>query len=157
MNFGFVLIGLFAGICGGFFGIGGAVVMVPALVLLFDFTQHQAQGTTLAAMIPPIGLLAAWNYYNLGHVKILPAVFIALGFFFGGYLGSLLVGRIPPLVLKKLFGVFLFLISFKLIFLRITKVSFIPDCFKSSLKSSFTNTKNWSSTLNTIVNIFHHI
>lgn len=118
MNFGFVLIGLCAGICGGIFGIGGAVVMVPALVLLFNFTQHQAQGTTLAAMIPPIGLLAAWNYYTQGHVKVLPAVLIALGFFFGGYIGSIFVVRVPPLMLKRLFGIFLFLISFKLIFLK---------------------------------------
>lgn len=118
MNAGFVLIGFAAGICGGFFGIGGAVIMVPSLVLLFDFTQHQAQGTTLAAMIPPIGLLAAWNYYSQGHVKILPAVLIALGFFFGGYLGSLFVGRVPDLMLKKIFGVFLLLISLKLMFFK---------------------------------------
>ena len=118
MNFGFVLVGLFAGICGGFFGIGGAVVMIPCLVFLFDFSQHQAQGTTLAAMIPPIGLLAAWNYYAQGHVKILPAVLIALGFFFGGYIGSLFVGRVPAFMLKKLFGVFLLLCSLKLIFFK---------------------------------------
>ena len=118
MNAGFIFIGLAAGICGGFFGIGGAVIMVPSLVFLFGFSQHQAQGTTLAAMIPPIGLLAAWNYYNQGCVKILPAVLIALGFFFGGYLGSLLVMRVSPLMLKKLFGVFLLLISLKLIFFK---------------------------------------
>ena len=118
MNAGFVFIGLVAGICGGFFGIGGAVIMIPSLVFLFEFTQHQAQGTTLAAMIPPIGLLAAWNYYSQGHVKILPAVLIALGFFFGGYLGSLLVGKVPALMLKRLFGVFLLLCSLKLIFFK---------------------------------------
>ncbi len=118
MNAGFVLIGLASGICGGFFGIGGAVIMIPCLVFLAGFTQHQAQGTTLAAMIPPIGLLAAWNYYNQGHVKILPAALIAVGFFFGGYLGSLLVGRISPLMLKRMFGIFLLLISLKLIFFK---------------------------------------
>ncbi|MFH1094562.1 MAG: sulfite exporter TauE/SafE family protein [Candidatus Omnitrophota bacterium] len=118
MNAGFLLIGLVSGICGGFFGIGGAVITIPSLIFLFKFSQHQAQGTTLAAMIPPIGLLAAWNYYNQGHVKILPAVLIALGFFCGGYIGSLLVMCVSPLMLKKLFGVFLFLISLKLIFFK---------------------------------------
>ena len=115
MNAGFVLVGLFAGIFGGFFGIGGAVVMVPSLVFLFGFSQHQAQGTTLAAMIPPIGLLAAWHYYSIGHVKIIPALFIAIGFFFGGYLGAMLVGKVPAVLLKKLFGGFLLMISLRLI------------------------------------------
>jgi uncharacterized membrane protein YfcA len=118
MNIGFVLVGLAAGICGGFFGIGGAVVMIPCLVFIFGFSQHQAQGTTLAAMVPPIGLLAAIKYYSQGHVKIWPAAAIALGFFFGGYLGSMLVGKIPDLMLKKMFGFFLLLISLRLIFVK---------------------------------------
>lgn len=118
MNLGFILVGLAAGMFGGFFGIGGAVVMIPCLVFMFGFSQHQAQGTTLAAMIPPIGLLAALNYYSRGHVKIFPAMLIALGFFFGGYLGSMLVGRVPDLLLKKLFGFFLLAISLRLIFVK---------------------------------------
>lgn len=118
MNLGFMLVGVFAGICGGFFGIGGAVIMIPSLVFLFDFTQHQAQGTTLAAMIPPIGLLAALNYYYQGHVKIMPAVLIAGGFFLGAYLGSFFVGKIPGAMLKKLFGIFLLLCSLRLIFFK---------------------------------------
>ena len=118
MNVGFILIGLAAGIFGGFFGIGGAVVMIPGLVFLFGFTQHQAQGTTLAAMIPPIGLLAALKYYQHGHVKVVPALLIALGFFFGGYLGSMVVGTVPEPVLKKLFGIFLLAMSLRLIFVK---------------------------------------
>ncbi|MFH1061471.1 MAG: sulfite exporter TauE/SafE family protein [Candidatus Omnitrophota bacterium] len=118
MNLGFMLVGLIAGIFGGFFGIGGAVVMIPCLVFLFGFSQHQAQGTTLAAMIPPIGLLAALKYYSQGHVKIIPAMLIALGFFFGGYLGSILVGKVPDLLLKKLFGFFLLAMSLRLIFVK---------------------------------------
>ncbi len=118
MNLGFVLVGLGAGIFGGFFGIGGAVVMIPCLVFLFGFSQHQAQGTTLAAMIPPIGLLAALKYYQHGHVKVMPAMLIALGFFFGGYLGSLLVGKVPEVLLKKMFGFFLLTMSLRLIFFK---------------------------------------
>ncbi|MBU1045230.1 MAG: sulfite exporter TauE/SafE family protein [Candidatus Omnitrophica bacterium] len=118
MNLGFVLMGLVAGIFGGFFGIGGAVVMVPCLVFLFGFSQHQAQGTTLAAMIPPIGLLAALKYYSQGHVKVVPAMLIALGFFFGGYLGSILVGKVSEMMLKKMFGFFLLAMSFRLIFFK---------------------------------------
>jgi len=114
----YILLGIFAGICGGFFGIGGAVIMVPSLVFLFDYSQHQAQGTTLAAMVPPIGLLAAWRYYTHGHVNIIPAVLIALGFFLGGYLGALFAGRIPDIVLKKLFGVLLLIIAMRLIIMK---------------------------------------
>ncbi|MBU1087356.1 MAG: sulfite exporter TauE/SafE family protein [Candidatus Omnitrophica bacterium] len=118
MNLGFVLVGLAAGIFGGFFGIGGAVVMIPCLVFLFGFPQHQAQGTTLAAMILPIGLLAALKYYAQGQVKIVPAMLIALGFFFGGYLGSVLVGKVPEIMLKKLFGFFLLAMSLRLILIK---------------------------------------
>ncbi|MCP4649499.1 MAG: sulfite exporter TauE/SafE family protein [PVC group bacterium] len=110
-----IVIGLVAGICGGFFGIGGATVIVPALVLFLGFSQHQAQGTTLAAMIPPIGLLAALRYYQQGNVKISAALFIALGFFIGAYFGAQLVEKVPDILLKRLFGCFLLIIAVRLI------------------------------------------
>ncbi|MBU0634744.1 MAG: TSUP family transporter [Candidatus Omnitrophica bacterium] len=118
MPFIYIVVGVLAGVLGGFFGIGGAIVIVPVLVLMFDFTQHQAQGTTLAALVPPIGLLAAWRYYTQGNVNIHVAAFIALGFFLGGYLGALLVGKVPDIVLKKMFGVLLFVISLRLIIFK---------------------------------------
>jgi len=118
MPVAYILVGIVAGIFGGLFGIGGATIIVPVLVLLFDFNQHQAQGTTLALMIPPIGLLAAWRYYTQGHVNIQVAVFIALGFFLGGYLGALLVGKVPDLLLKKLFGFFLLFVALRLIIFK---------------------------------------
>jgi len=111
----FILLGLVAGVFGGAFGIGGASVMVPALIYLAGFTQHQAQGTILAAMIPPIGLLAALRYWQAGNVKISVAALLCAGFFFGGYIGASLVQNIPEPVLKKSFGVFLLLISLKMI------------------------------------------
>ena len=76
----YVLLGLAAGVISGLIGIGGGVVIVPALIFLFGLTQHQAQGTTLALLVPPIGLLAAWTYYKGGYVNLTMAAFICLGF-----------------------------------------------------------------------------
>lgn len=115
MLLNYLIIGITAGIFGGFFGIGGATVIVPALVFCCGFSQHQAQGTTLAAMVPPIGLLAAWHYYNRGNVNIQVAVFIAIGFFIGGYFGALFAGKVPDVLLKKIFGIFLLCIALRLI------------------------------------------
>ena len=111
----YLSLGLIAGVFGGFFGLGGGAIIVPALVFLFGFSQHQAQGTTLAMMVPPIGLLAAISYYTKGNVKLDVAAYMCLGFFVGGLLGAGLVSKIPDLVLKKLFGVFLLFISVKMI------------------------------------------
>ena len=109
-----VLIGVLAGICGGFFGIGGAVVIIPLLIFFFGFEQHLAQGTTLMALVFPIGLLAALKYYSQGNVKIIMAIFIALGFFAGGFFGAHLAHKISPIHMKKIFGVFLLVISVKM-------------------------------------------
>lgn len=118
MNIAYLILGLITGILGGLLGIGGATIVVPALIFIFRFTQHEAQGTILAAMIPPIGLLAAWRYYQLGQVKLWPAVFIAIGFLAGGYFGARIVEHIPDLMLKRMFGVFLLVISLRMIFTR---------------------------------------
>ncbi len=111
----YITLGLVAGIFGGLFGIGGGSIIIPVLVYLFAFSQHQAQGTTLAAMIPPIGLLAAYQYWKAGNVNVPVAVFICIGFFVGGYIGGGLVQHIPDTVLKKMFGGFLLLISINMI------------------------------------------
>ena len=111
----YLLIGLTAGITAGFFGLGGGVILIPAFVFLLGLSQHEAQGTSLAIMIPPIGLLAALRYYSAGNVKMGIAVFACIGFFFGGYIGATLVHHVPESVLKKVFGVLLMIISFKLI------------------------------------------
>jgi hypothetical protein len=107
----YLLLGLVAGIMGGAFGIGGAIILIPALVYLFGLTQLQAQGTTLAILLPPIGLLAALRYYHSGNVKISIAAFICVGFFIGGYIGASLVQNLPDILLKRIFGVFLMLVS----------------------------------------------
>ena len=112
----YVLLGLVAGVMSGLLGIGGGLIIVPALVFMFGLSQHAAQGTTLALMIPPIGLLAAWAYYKGGHVDVKMAAFICLGFFFGGYLGAKFAEAIPDIVLRKLFGTMLLIVALKLIF-----------------------------------------
>lgn len=111
-----ILVGLGAGIFSGFLGLGGGVIMVPALVFLFDMTQHQAQGTVLATMIPPIGLLAAMRYYFAGNVNIKVALFMCLGFFFGGLAGAQGAHLVSEPLLKRIFGIVLLVISIRLIF-----------------------------------------
>src|SRR5260221_14430519 len=112
---GYIVLGLVAGVFSGLIGVGGGVIIVPALVFLFGFSQHQAQGTTLALLVPPIGLLAAWNYYQKGFVDLKVAALICLGFFLGGFIGSKLAINILSPVLEKKFGMAMLLISLKMI------------------------------------------
>lgn len=111
----YIILGVVAGVFGGMFGIGGGVILIPVLVYLFGLTQHQAQGTTLAIMVPPIGLLAALRYYYSGNVKLGMAGFICLGFFVGGLVGANFVQNLPDPLLKRLFGIFLLSVSIKMI------------------------------------------
>lgn len=112
----YIILGLVAGIFGGMFGIGGGTILIPALVYIFGLTQHQSQGTTLAIMIPPIGLLAAWRYFQAGNVKIGIAGFVCLGFFIGGLIGANLIHNVSDPMLKKLFGIYLLIVSVQMIF-----------------------------------------
>ena len=114
----YVLLGLVAGTFSGLIGIGGAIIIIPTLVLLFGMSQHLAQGTTLALMVPPIGLLAAWTYYKAGFVDLKIAALICLGFFVGGLVGARFATQIPDQVLRRVFGVILLLASIKMIFTK---------------------------------------
>lgn len=111
----FLLLGLLAGILSGLLGIGGGILIIPALVFVFGLSQHMAQGTTLALMVPPIGLLAAWTYYKQGNVNLGIAALICLGFFFGGLFGAKLAGVVSGVLLKRLFGVALLITAVKMI------------------------------------------
>lgn len=111
----FLIMGLIAGILSGFLGIGGGTILIPLLVYLLGFSQHQAQGTTLAIMVPPIGLLAALKYYKEGNVNLPIAIFVCLGFFIGGYFGAELAHKISDNLLKKIFGLFLLGVALKMI------------------------------------------
>ena len=110
----YILLGLAAGTFSGFMGLGGGILLTPALVYIFGLTQHQAQGTSLAVMVPPITLLAALKYYYSGNVRLDIAAFIALGFLAGGVIGATLVHGVPDTILKKIFGLILLLIGVKM-------------------------------------------
>ena len=114
----YIILGLIAGALSGLIGIGGGIIIIPALIFFKGFSQHLAQGTTLALMVPPVGILAAWIYYKNGHVDLRAALLICLGFFVGGLIGARSVNVIPSFVLEKIFGVALLLISLKMIFFK---------------------------------------
>ena len=108
-------IGFFAGIVGGSLGLGGGIIIVPALVFILGFTQHHAQGTSLAVLLFPIGILGVINYAKNGYVNYKFALILILAFVLGSYIGSLISVHLPDKVLKKIFGVFMLLISIKMI------------------------------------------
>ena len=109
------LLGAFAGAFSGILGIGGGLIMVPALVYLMNMTQHQAQGTTLAVMLPPITLLSAYVYYKAGHIDIKIATILCIGFFLGSYFGGKIAVILPGIVLKRIFGVFLLITAINML------------------------------------------
>jgi uncharacterized membrane protein YfcA len=110
------LIGLAAGMLSGVAGVGGGVIVIPALIFLLGMSQFEAQGTSLAMMIPPIGILAAWNYYKDGFINWKYALILALFFVIGGWLGSKFILNIPQNIVKKGFAVFILLIALKMLF-----------------------------------------
>jgi uncharacterized membrane protein YfcA len=113
---GYIILGLLAGAFSGLVGVGGGVVIVPALIYFYGLSQQQAQGTTLALLVPPIGLLAAYTYWKQGFVDIKIASLICVGFFLGGFFGAKLATSLSNAVLTKVFGVAMLLIALKMIF-----------------------------------------
>jgi len=111
-----IVIGIITGVMAGMLGIGGAIIMIPALVFLLGISQQTAQGTSLAVMLPPVGIIAAYNYYKAGHVNIRFAIILALFFLVGSYFGSKLALNLPQVVLKKIFGILLLLVAAKMLF-----------------------------------------
>jgi hypothetical protein len=110
-----IAIGIVTGIMAGMLGIGGAIIMIPALVFLLGISQQTAQGTSLAVMLPPIGIIAAYNYYKAGEVNIKFAIILAIFFLVGSYFGSRLALTLPQAVLKKIFGILLLLVAAKML------------------------------------------
>jgi len=113
---GYVVLGLVTGCLSGFIGIGGGVLLIPVLVYVFKMSQHMSQGTTLAAMVAPIGILAAITYYNKGYVNIPVAALICVGFILGGLIGAKFAVVSDVVVLKRVFGVVMLVIAFQMIF-----------------------------------------
>lgn len=110
-----LIIGLVAGVLAGMFGIGGGLVIVPALLLIMKMKELEALGTSLAALIPPVGLLGALEYYRNGHINIRYAAIIACGLFVGAYFGAKLIMPLPPLLIRRLYAGFLLVIALRMI------------------------------------------
>jgi hypothetical protein len=111
-----LLLGCFTGALSGLLGIGGGTLVTPALVYLFHFSQLTAQGTTLALLVPPVGLVAAWAYYQQGHVDLQVVVLLAVGFVIGSLLGAKFAIDLPEILLRQLFGAMMLVIALKMIF-----------------------------------------
>jgi len=110
-----ILLGLVAGVVSGLFGVGGAIVIIPGLVLLARLPQHTANGTSLAALLLPVGILGALEYYRRGQVHIPYAAVIAVGLLIGALVGAKLAGSMSEVMLRRAFGGFLLLVSAKLL------------------------------------------
>ncbi len=111
-----IVVGILSGILAGVFGVGGAIIVIPALVFILGMNQHEAQGTSLAFMLPPVGILATWNYWKAGNVNWKVALVLSLTFVVGAYLGSHISINIPDKILRRLFGGLMILIALKMIF-----------------------------------------
>jgi uncharacterized membrane protein YfcA len=111
-----ILVGLIGGALSGLTGLGGGFIMVPLLVYLFGMSQHAAQGTSLAVLLPPLGILAFMQYYRNGHVDVHVAILIAIGFLFGGYVGGSLAQLMSGPMLRKGFAIVMALIAIDMFF-----------------------------------------
>lgn len=111
---GLLAIGLAAGVCAGMFGIGGGLIIVPALVLFYGLSQHSAVGTSLGALLLPVGALSAWVYWKNGNLNVGYAALIALGLFLGAYVGARLVQPVSDLMLRRMFAGFLIIVSIRM-------------------------------------------
>jgi len=108
---GLLLVGTLAGVFAGMFGIGGGLIIVPALVLLYGMKQHAAVGTSLGALLLPVGALSAWVYWKNGNVNLKYSVLLAAGLLVGAFLGAKLVEPVSDLTLRRMFGAFLLIVS----------------------------------------------
>ena len=109
-------LGLVAGMLSGMVGIGGGIIIVPALVYFLGFSQHSAQGTVLFMFLFPIGILGVYNYYQAGYIDWKTAAIMGITFFAGSFLGSKIAINIDQTLMKKIFGGIIFLISLKMLF-----------------------------------------
>lgn len=110
-----LLLGAAAGVISGLFGIGGGIIIIPGLVYLFKYGQHLAQGTSLIALLLPVGILGVVRYYKAGEVNIISGLLIAVGLFIGTYIGADIAASLPANLLKRLFGILLLFVAISMI------------------------------------------
>ena len=111
-----VLIGLCAGVLSGLVGVGGGILMVPMFILFLGLSQHNAQGMSLAVMLPPVTFLAVYNYHKAGDIDWRMALIVSAVFIIGGFFGSKIALKIDQLTLKRIFGVMMLIAAIKLMF-----------------------------------------
>ena len=109
-------VGLLAGMLSGLVGVGGGIIIVPALIYILGFSQHQAQGTSLGLLLLPVGILAVTGYYKKGYIDLKVVLVMAVAFTLGGWLGTKLSLSIPDAVLKKIFAFVLVGVAAKMLF-----------------------------------------
>ncbi len=114
----YAIVGLAAGVLSGFFGIGGGVIIVPALVFILGLSQHQAQGTSLAVFALPVGLIGAYTYWKDGSVVVPGALVLAAGIFIGSYFGATRAVALPDDVLRRAFALVLVIVAVRMFFTR---------------------------------------
>lgn len=112
-----VLVGIAAGMLSGLIGVGGGIIIVPALVFFLGFSQKMAQGTSLGILLLPIGILGVMQFYKAGYINMPSVWLVALGFLAGGYFGSKIALSLPQDTLKKIFAIVLLLVAFKILFI----------------------------------------
>lgn len=124
-----IIVGLAAGILSGMVGVGGGIIVVPALVIFLGFSQHQAQGTSLGLLLLPVGILAVMNYYNKGYIDIKVVAIMSIAFVFGGWLGSKLSLSLPQDTVKKIFAIVLFYTAFRMMGWDVLFIKWIKGIF----------------------------
>jgi len=110
-----LVVGFMGGTLGGLIGLGGGFIMVPLLIYLFHMSQHDAQGTSLAVLLPPVGILSVLVYWRAGHVDVPVAAWAAAGFLVGGYAGGALAQLLGGVALRRVFALFLIVAAMDLL------------------------------------------
>ncbi len=113
-----LLVGLVVGLVSGVVGIGGGVLFIPALIWLFNMNQHKAQGTSLGALLAPVGIFAFLEYYRKGNADLRIALLLAAGFLVGGYFGAVGAQHIPELWLRRIFAIMLIVVGARMFFTK---------------------------------------
>jgi uncharacterized protein len=121
------LIGVSAGVLSGVFGIGGGVIIVPALIYLAQFSQHQAIGTSLAVLLPPVGIAAMWEYYRHGHVNVYAAMIIAAAVLVGGWAGAVIANRVSGPHLRLAFGAFVLCLGVYVVYGEVRRLEWFGE------------------------------